>query len=80
MSGFFNLRIFDHKTAKLQLRLEENLRAKQVVRSRDDLVEKIKKGFEEMGSIDEKMHSIIARMRKENVVSEIVVRRIEEEG
>jgi hypothetical protein len=50
------------------------------VESRDDLVQKIKKGFEEMGSIDEKMHSIIARMRKENVVSEIVVRRIEDEG
>jgi hypothetical protein len=64
----------------LSLVLEEQLRKNKQVGDRVSAVQKILKGYEEMGGIDEKMHAIIARMRKENVVSEIVVRRIEEEG
>jgi hypothetical protein len=30
--------------------------------------------------MDEKLHSIIMKMKKENIVSEIIYKRIEEEG
>lgn len=38
------------------------------------------KGWREIGMMDDKLHSIIMKMKKENVVSEIIYKKIEEEG
>lgn len=79
-SDIFTIQVYNHQRTQLSLALENRLRADKIVSNRQELVHKILKGFEEMSAIDDKMHSIITKMRKENVVSEIIFKRIEEEG
>ena len=56
--------MFEHKESKFHLALEDELKTSKSMYDRSVLVESVLKGFEDMGSIDEKMHTIIARMRK----------------
>jgi hypothetical protein len=41
------------------------------------VISKYQEGLKEISSMDEKMHLILLKMKKENVVSEIIFKRIE---
>ena len=40
------------------------MREQKMLKNRSEYVEKVLKGYEDIGVIDDKMHAIIARMRK----------------
>ena len=51
-----------------------------LIGSRSELVVNYLKGCRQISMMDEKLHSIIMKMKKENVVSEIIYKKIEEQG
>lgn len=60
--------------------MERKLREERRIGDRSEMVGAYLKGWREIGMMDDKLHSIIMKMKKENVVSEIIYKKIEEEG